>query len=377
MLATIMKAEFGSALVTEPVDGRTSELPSPEELKYKILFKVSTFSEEEAHPAYKVQTKLPEERKTTPQPSPSSLSPRDSVFSLDSRDTDSTTSESDSGIARLARRISIGSGAGDRIRRPKSPNAKSPKSPIFSPELSELLVYTCGVKYRGFSKLVEYEPRQQFSVSEKTGSKLIKENKHDWIKHNFNHISRVYPKGSRLQSTNYDPVAFWSAGCQLVAINWQTVDEGAILNHAMFVDTDGYVLKPLALRTKIVEPVMKYRISISVISAQRLPLSSDLWVEVTLNTKTKTTKPVEGCTLSPTWNETFTYDLEMTPAMLDLTFLKIEIKHPKSKGSLLAQWIRTLRATPRGYHYLPLYDSLFSKYVFATMFTKITIDPIS
>jgi phosphatidylinositol phospholipase C delta len=227
--------------------------------------------------------------------------------------------------------------------------------------------------------LITYEPRHQFSVSEKTGAKLIKENKQDWIKHNFNHISRVYPKGLRLQSTNYDPVAFWSAGCQLVAVNWQTVDEGAILNHAMFVDTNGYVLKPLALRHKTVtrELRQKYSISVTIISAQRLPLSSDLRVEVTLGEKTRTTKSIEGCTLSPTWNETFTYELECLPSMLDLTFLHIEIKHPKSKQSMLAQWVRTLGVAPRGFRYLPLYDALFSKYVFATIFVNITIDPIA
>lgn len=295
---------------------------------------------------------------------------------MDSRDTDSTTSESDTGIVRLARRISIGGRRGSgSSSSDKTPRA-SPKSPAFSQALSDLLVYTCGVKYRGFSKLGGYEARHQFSVSEKTGAKVIKENKADWIKHNFTHLSRVYPKGIRLQSTNYDPVAFWSAGCQLVAINWQTVDEGATLNHAMFVDTPGYVLKPLALRQKVVESPIKYRVSVSVISAQRLPLSSDLWVEVTLDGKTRATKPVEGCSLNPTWDQTFAYDLEMVPSMLDLTFLHIHIKHPKSKGALLAQWIRTLRAAPKGYHYLPLYDTLFSRYVFATMFAKITIEQL-
>jgi phosphatidylinositol phospholipase C delta len=204
---------------------------------------------------------------------------------------------------------------------------------------------------------------------------LIKENKQDWIKHNFNHISRVYPKGLRLSSTNYDPVVFWSAGCQLVAINWQTVDEGAILNHAMFVDTDGYVLKPLALRQKVSELPTKYRVSVSIISAQRLPLSSDPRVEVTLGSKSKITKPVEGCTLSPTWNETFTFDIECLPSTLHLTFLHIEVKHGL-KRSLLAQWMRTLGAAPRGYHYLPLYDALFSKYVFATIFVKLTMEEI-
>lgn len=40
ILATIMKEEFGSALITEAADERPT-LPSPEELKHKILFKVS------------------------------------------------------------------------------------------------------------------------------------------------------------------------------------------------------------------------------------------------------------------------------------------------------------------------------------------------
>jgi len=40
MLAAILREEFGSALVTEKLDDRVN-LPSPEELKYRILFKVS------------------------------------------------------------------------------------------------------------------------------------------------------------------------------------------------------------------------------------------------------------------------------------------------------------------------------------------------
>jgi len=39
MLAAIMKEEFGSQLVTEPLDGVTG-LPSPDQLKHRILLKV-------------------------------------------------------------------------------------------------------------------------------------------------------------------------------------------------------------------------------------------------------------------------------------------------------------------------------------------------
>ena len=35
-------------------------------------------------------------------------------------------------------------------------------------------------------------------------------------------FSRIYPKGTRLDSSNYNPVPFWNVGSQLVALNYQT-----------------------------------------------------------------------------------------------------------------------------------------------------------
>ena len=35
-------------------------------------------------------------------------------------------------------------------------------------------------------------------------------------------MSRVYPKGQRLESSNYDPLPMWNAGCQMVSLNFQT-----------------------------------------------------------------------------------------------------------------------------------------------------------
>ena len=35
--------------------------------------------------------------------------------------------------------------------------------------------------------------------------------------------SRIYPKGSRVSSDNYMPQVFWNAGCQFVALNFQTL----------------------------------------------------------------------------------------------------------------------------------------------------------
>lgn len=35
------------------------------------------------------------------------------------------------------------------------------------------------------------------------------------------HMVRAYPKGSRVDSSNYDPQVAWNAGVQLVALNFQ------------------------------------------------------------------------------------------------------------------------------------------------------------
>lgn len=41
-------------------------------------------------------------------------------------------------------------------------------------------------------------------------------------------LLRVYPKGQRFDSSNYDPVQMWSCGCQFVALNYQT--PGKLIN---------------------------------------------------------------------------------------------------------------------------------------------------
>lgn len=44
--------------------------------------------------------------------------------------------------------------------------------------------------------------------------------------HYSNHqLSRVYPKGQRLESSNFDPLPMWNAGCQMVSLNYQTGGE--------------------------------------------------------------------------------------------------------------------------------------------------------
>ncbi len=43
-----------------------------------------------------------------------------------------------------------------------------------------------------------------------------------FVSYSNKQISRVYPKGQRLESSNYDPVPMWNAGSQMVSLNYQT-----------------------------------------------------------------------------------------------------------------------------------------------------------
>ena len=60
-------------------------------------------------------------------------------------------------------------------------------------------------------------------------------------------LSRIYPKGQRIDSSNYNPFPCWCKGCQLVALNWQTYDGSPFSLHDGLFQSNGgggYVLKP-------------------------------------------------------------------------------------------------------------------------------------
>lgn len=43
-----------------------------------------------------------------------------------------------------------------------------------------------------------------------------------FLQYNRLQLSRIYPRGQRLDSSNYDPFPMWLCGSQLVALNFQT-----------------------------------------------------------------------------------------------------------------------------------------------------------
>ena len=60
-----------------------------------------------------------------------------------------------------------------------------------------------------------------------------------WRLHHESQLSRVYPGGMRMASSNYEPFPFWEAGMQMVALNFQTNEMQLRANRSLFAQNGG------------------------------------------------------------------------------------------------------------------------------------------
>lgn len=85
------------------------------------------------------------------------------------------------------------------------------------------------------------------SLTEYYGKKLTKKRPMELLAHAETQLVRVYPASMRIDSSNFNPLTFWSYGVQMAALNYQSDDATAThVNAAMFERNGrcGYVLKP-------------------------------------------------------------------------------------------------------------------------------------
>jgi phosphatidylinositol phospholipase C delta len=144
-----------------------------------------------------------------------------------------------------------------------------------SPNLARLTLFH-GNKHKTWEESL-WSPRYHMhSFSEnKVRSKCRHKEAQTWIMYNQSHMSRTYPAGARVDSSNYNPLLAWSTGCQLVALNFQTQDAFLKLNDGRFRENGncGYVLKPSSLMVNDGYSPNRaaVRISIRVLSGSCLP----------------------------------------------------------------------------------------------------------
>ena len=257
IMVDIMMKDLGDWLVTKPLDPHSQCLPSPEELRNRILIKVKAGTSEKPG-----NLRIGRRQRSVSSPATQPISPGplfpgpklSSPPSLSSLNPEIPRPYYGfSPIPRKPASLSSGSDSDPGPASPKSqPNKKKAKSKIIN-SLGDLGVYAQGLKFDGLSSLEDKPYNHIFSLVEGDFEDLCKslEGKAGMDTHNRSYLMRVYPSGFRMRSSNFHPLSCWKRGVQMVALNWQTYDLGMQINNAMFasgIDRTGYVLKPEDMR---------------------------------------------------------------------------------------------------------------------------------
>jgi phosphatidylinositol phospholipase C, delta len=152
-------------------------------------------------------------------------------------------------------------------------------------ELSQLGIYTRAYTFKHFKQPEASIPSHVFSLSEAKVVDMHESDAHGLFAHNRDYLMRAYPSGMRVNSSNLEPLFLWRQGVQMAALNWQKWDKGMMLNEGMFAGEEGWVLKPEGYRgttTTIKDPDTKkgvwkrsLNLTIELCAGQNLPLPSD------------------------------------------------------------------------------------------------------
>ncbi|XP_052555496.1 1-phosphatidylinositol 4,5-bisphosphate phosphodiesterase delta-3 isoform X1 [Tympanuchus pallidicinctus] len=334
-MARHMKAILGDMLLTKPLEGQDpSVLPSPEQLKGKVLVKGK---------------KLPELQSETC-----------SVTSILDEEEEEETEEEDRLQAKDASHV--------------------------APELSAMVVYCQATPFPGLAQALQQpRPYEMSSFSERKARKLIKEAGPTFVRYTSRQLSRVYPLGLKMTSSNYNPQEMWNAGCQLVALNFQTPGYEMDLNTGRFLGNGGcgYVLKPQFLLNPHSSSPHPLVLRIRVITAQQLPklnrekLSSivDPFVRVeiygvTADCSKQQTAYRSNNGFNPRWEETLTFQLRV-PELALVRFV-VEDHDSTSCNDFVGQFTLPLGSMREGYRHIHLLSKDGASLAPATLFVHVT-----
>ncbi|XP_029313599.1 1-phosphatidylinositol 4,5-bisphosphate phosphodiesterase delta-1a isoform X2 [Cottoperca gobio] len=334
LMAHHLVSILGEALVTKPL-GNTmpTSFPSPEELRGKFLIKGKR------------------------------LNKLDAALNNNSTIEEDTVSEEDE--------------AADC--KENGQKSKSKKSKIkLAKALSDIVVFCKSVHFNGFEhakdNLAFYE---MSSFKENKALNLADSSATAYMHHNTDKLSRIYPAGSRTDSSNYNPVPMWNVGCQIVALNFQTPSKEMHINQGRFLPNAacGYFLKPEFQRSLTSQfdpgtlsngPWLKRKtFHVMVISAQQLPKINkdkhnsivDPLVRVEIygvpaDNASKETHYIENNGFNPMWNERFEFHINV-PELAMLRFV-VEDYDSTSQNDLVGQYCLPITSVQSGYRHVPL-----------------------
>ncbi|KAK4328303.1 hypothetical protein Pmani_001287 [Petrolisthes manimaculis] len=321
VMVKLMKEILGDMLLTEPVSEDLIAVPSPESMKNKVI----------------VRAKKPQGNEVE---SDDDDDDQDTIDYIDSDD-----------------------GASQSKKKPHKPLA---------PELREVVNVCEGKKFISFQNAYEtYKCVNTPSIGEIKAKSLFESNPDDFLKFTERNVTKVYPLGTRTDSSNLKPYPFWSVGCQIVALNMQTEDKANFYNDALFRTNGicGYVLKPgILLReepyspTELTDRYMKV-LRVTILSGQHLPNSAkkgdivDPYVQVKVrghpqDQQKQRTKVVKNNGFNPVWGETL--ELTIQVPQVSLVYFSLRDESSLARDPVLALCCIPFTSLATGYRFVHL-----------------------
>ncbi|KAM5275661.1 1-phosphatidylinositol 4,5-bisphosphate phosphodiesterase eta-1 isoform 6-T8 [Hipposideros larvatus] len=259
-------------------------------------------------------------------------------------------------------------------------------------ELSDLVVYTNSVAAQDI--VDDGTTGNVLSFSETRAHQVVQQKSEQFMIYNQKQLTRIYPSAYRIDSSNFNPLPYWNAGCQLVALNYQSEGRMMQLNRAKFKTNGncGYVLKPQQMCKGTFNPFSgdplpanpKKQLILKVISGQQLPKPPDSmfgdrgeiidpFVEVEIiglpiDCCKDQTRVVDDNGFNPVWEETLTFTVHM-PEIALVRFLVWD--HDPIGRDFVGQRTVTFSSLVPGYRHVYL-EGLTE----ASIFVHVTINEI-
>nr|XP_014353016.1 PREDICTED: 1-phosphatidylinositol 4,5-bisphosphate phosphodiesterase zeta-1-like [Latimeria chalumnae] len=263
-------------------------------------------------------------------------------------------------------------------------------------DLSDLVIYTKAVRFQSF----EYSrDNQKFyemnSLGETKAIKLGRQAACDFMVHTSRFLTRIYPKGSRAFSSNYNPQELWNVGCQMVALNFQTGGLQMDLQDGKFRDNGGcgYILKPVFLRrperyrfnpNNPYQEIHPIKLDILIISANQIVGSDgvtekeinpyvqvEIW-GVPVDCQQKSTYVIKNNGFNPIWNEILSFSIEVP----ELALVRFTVEHdsPVTNSIVLGQYTLPFTCMKKGYRNVLLNTREGVEFDVGSLFVNISIN---
>ncbi|XP_022731537.1 phosphoinositide phospholipase C 4-like [Durio zibethinus] len=226
--AQMVTQTFGKMLFCPETDQCLKEFPSPEDLKYRII--ISTKPPKEYLEAQNNKDKMNNSQKG--KDSDDDVWGKEPAELTANQEDDKTDSD-----------------ASENNQDDEDSDALEPEvSPSEAPVYHRLIAIHAGKPKGGLKEAlkVELDKVRRLSLSEQALEKATMSNGRDVVRFTQKNFLRIYPKGTRFNSSNYKPLIGRMHGAQMVAFNMQGYGTSLWLMHGMFRSNGGcgYVKKP-------------------------------------------------------------------------------------------------------------------------------------